>query len=436
MEKQSNFFDLYLNYWSDTEIPPFFSRWAAITGIAALLRRSVVLKQGPFEVYPNLYVMFVGDPGARKSVAIKGITNFISLSGYDLVTQQRQHLETFLSDLSAGDFSCQEKEKERKNAKSILDLESIAGPSSLMDINIGKLSAASRCCFVAADEFNNFIGSRPMEFLSTLGELWDYNGEYKARIRGKGITILDPTITILSGNTQTGLQLAMPGEANGQGFLSRVILVHGEQVKRQVAFPRTPTPQETRDLLAGLSKIVTTVRGQSRMTPAAKALLEDIYHNTERLDDSRFTFYNGRRFTQLLKLCIIHAAARCSLEINDMDVLLANTVLTYTELNMPKAMGEYGRSKHWLAAQNIVAYLEGEAEKGIANVGAKDILKNCSTWVSDLREFQAITEMLSHAGRLRYIQAGGENRYYVVKKQIDYRPNRYRDFSLIAEAEV
>ncbi|MFK5283171.1 hypothetical protein ACI3PL_26730, partial [Lacticaseibacillus paracasei] len=73
--------------------------------------------------------------------------------------------------------------------------------------------------FIAADEFNNFIGLGNTDFISILGELWDYEGVYDYRLKNsKSVFIPYPTISILGGNTPTGFSQAFPPESIGQGF--------------------------------------------------------------------------------------------------------------------------------------------------------------------------------------------------------------------------
>ena len=81
------------------------------------------------------------------------------------------------------------------------------------------------------------------------------------------------------------------------------------------------------------------------LNPTAYKLLDKIYKEEEGIQDIRFDAYNNRRLTHLLKLCLITAASRHSLEIEELDVIKANTVLSYTEHFMPKALGEFGKSR-------------------------------------------------------------------------------------------
>ena len=77
-----DFFDQYLDYTKDTEACSIYHRWCSIISISALLARNVYLKFGHFTVYPNIYGMLIGEPGARKTTAIKIAKELLRQTGY------------------------------------------------------------------------------------------------------------------------------------------------------------------------------------------------------------------------------------------------------------------------------------------------------------------------------------------------------------------
>ena len=94
-------------------------------------------------------------------------------------------------------------------------------------------------CFIAPDEFGDFFGSTAvLEFLSTLGVLWDYPEEiYESRVKNsQSVKIYAPTISMLTGNTPTTFATMIPPEAIGQGFFSRLLLIHAEKTDIKIPF--------------------------------------------------------------------------------------------------------------------------------------------------------------------------------------------------------
>ena len=94
------------------------------------------------------------------------------------------------------------------------------------------------------------------------------------------------------------------------------------------------------------------------MSEGAKELLHVIYHSWEDIDDIRFEHYSNRRLTHLLKLCLVLTAARVSRTIEVSDVIAANTLLSFTEKLMPKALGEFGKAKNSAITHKVMSALD------------------------------------------------------------------------------
>jgi len=177
-----------------------------------------------------MYVMLIGDPGTRKSTAIKTSKRILSASGYDKFSAERTSKEKFLLDLEGVED----------------DTGSVKDASAVMRNLFGDdyANVDPREVFVVADEFNEFVGSGNLEFLSLLGSLWDWDdpvAPFKQRLKtSRSVSIFQPTINILSGNTHAGFAEAFPPQTLGQGFLSRLILVFGESSGKKFAFPEKP----------------------------------------------------------------------------------------------------------------------------------------------------------------------------------------------------
>ena len=253
---------------------------------------------------------------------------------------------------------------------------------------------------IMADEANDFFGINNLEFLSMLGSLWDWNGPpYSNRIKtGKSVSISNPTITILSGNTPTAFALAFPPEILGQGFFSRLLLVYGEPSGRRITFPRSPPPEETEHIVTYLKAIASYHKGDIPYTDSAKLLLDHIYKNTKGNSDPRFDSYFNRRFVHLLKLCLVICASHLEKIISERTVIEANTYLSYIETLMPKALGEFGRSKNSDVTHKILAYIE--ANDGVK---LKDLMKLISADLERPSDIGDIIRKLSQTDKIQTI---------------------------------
>ncbi len=382
--KPNDFISEYVLFRGETEVPLFYHRWCAIAAVGALLGRNVSIRHGPFTHFPNFYVMLMGEPGARKSTAIKLVRETLSTIGYTSFSANKTSKEKFLLDLS---------EQSVNGSAYDIFLDSNSWGDGLPNAEIA----------IFADEFNNFIGNGNLEFISLLGELWDYYGLYETRIKhGKVVKIKNPTVSILGGNTIENLIMGFPPETLGQGFFSRLILVQGERTGKKIAFPEPPTAAQEAFITTFLQEIKTKCIGTITISPTAKLLLDKIYHSWRDIDDIRFQKYSNRRFTHLLKLSLITAASRVSLVIEEEDVIYANTILTYTELFMPAALGEFGKGKNSNTAHRILDYCK--SLKGAFSI--QDVWKQFYRDFTRTEEVSEVLRGLLFAGKLQTTEQG------------------------------
>ena len=415
MEQKNNFIDAYLAYTSDTESPTTFHRWSILAALSAWLGKRFYLKHGHSVISSNMFIMLLGAAGTRKSTSIKIASKLLKSSGYSTFSAAKTSKEQFLADLA--------KTGMQEQGDEILDanLWGADEESSMGDCEM----------FVNPDEFNNFVGVGNIEFLSLLGELWDHTGDYKhAKLTAKSVFVKDPCVSILAGNTATGFSLAFPKEAIGQGIFSRLLLIHGESTGKRIPFPTPPDDKATAALITCLLQIRSIASGEATISEDAKALLSYIYHEWKPLNDIRFESYCNRRFTHLLKLCLIHAAACKTREISQEHVIMANTVLTHAEHSMPRALGEFGAATKSDVTNKVMTLLETTSKP----LTFKDIWKHVSNDVNSLHDLKPIIENLVYAEKI--FQVIGAQAYLAKRRVIkETSADRAIDFSILTESE-
>lgn len=388
-----------------------------------------------------MYVMLIGNPGTRKSTAIKMARRVISSAGYTTFAAERTTKEKFLLDLEGetdenayqgnGSGNGGKRGSKHVTASDVLrDLKLVNGEDEHDGI--------PREIFITADEFNEFAGTGNLDFLSTLGALWDWDDEtatYKQRFKNsKSISIFQPTITLLGGNTHTSFKLAFPEQAIGQGFLSRLVLVHSEPSGRKITFPPKPPEQIVVAIGERLTDIKRSVSGECELTMGARTALDVIYKTWAELDDYRLKAYSTRRFTHLIKLCLVCAAMRASRILDTRDVTLANTILTYTENAMPKALGEFGKSRDSDAAHNIMTALyEAANGQNPRPLSMEDIWKVVSRDLEKRERLGDVMGNLTHAGKIQMVPEKKGYFFPVVKTIPVGNTVKYVDLSLLKE---
>lgn len=414
---QGDLFELYFRFVKETEPPVIFHRWSLIAALGAYLARDCWIPFGSSRIFPNQYVMLVGNPGSRKSSAIKGVRKVLSQCGYVSFAAEKTSKEKYLVDLQG--------EKDDNATQPIINL--FGGSVS---------SSECRQSFIVADEFNEFVGSGNLEFLSLLGALWDWDDTdtpFRSRTKtSKSVEIYQPTISILSGNTHAGFAEAFPVSVLGQGFMSRLILVYSEPSGRKITIPPIPDAALFSELIAEFGRIRESCTGPLNISDRAKSALDSVYKTWADLEDSRFKHYSTRRFTHLLKLCMICCAIAKRTEILVEDVLFANTLLTFTEKDMPKAMGEMGLKRSTVAASTIMSMLY-ETKKALT---ITDFWKQLDKDLEHLSDLTRLLGNLQQAGKIQIFKdRDGKQGFLAMQKPMNAHAI-FVDFNLLKNQEM
>ena len=352
--------DMYLEYVEDTESPRIYHIWSLIAGVSACLGRRVSMPFGHGQMWPNMYVVLVGPPAMRKSTAINLLSGLLKVAtgirfAPDDTAGQRQGL--------VAEMVALEDDENVDDIQKATELGQIASLDALSDISCNIPDPRDRhVLFASASEFTTFIGNNNIDMLTFLGKAYDCE-DYVYRLRKSRDVVKNPLMSMLAGSTPTSIAGAMPAEATGQGFMSRLILVWGAEKHRKIFMP-SPPDERLKDIICGeLSFLSHQFEGTMAISTQAFKYMEDLYHGTDtHIQDTRFVYYEGRRDAHLRKLAFIFASMRRSLVIELKDALAANRLLRYTEAYMPEALGEYGLSPLASAKQKMLEFLQ--AAKG------------------------------------------------------------------------
>lgn len=381
----SDFFSKYMEFvdLENQEAPAIYHRWTIASAIGALLGRQVYLQLGKYKVYPNQFIMLMGTPGTRKGSAMGIGKELLKKAGYTRFSASRTSLERFLIDMRQVDIV----------ADTDLEMLALDSPSE---------------SYVFAGEFVDFIGPNDIAFINLLTNLWDNLDEYKhPKIQGKSVEVFKPTVNLFGGSTPQTFSIAFPPEVIGTGFTSRLLLVHSEPTGKQIAWPAVLDDLAQEQLVLHLKSIRESISGEIIVDSKAKALAAEIYKNEIHVDDSRFAFYQQRRYTHLLKLSMIIAAANLSMTIQEEHIMWANTMLAVAEKKMPKALGEFGKSKHSEVSNEILQWMSRKSKP--VNVG--EVFKAVSRSVKNLPELTEVMANLKAAEKIKTVTLAGKTGY-------------------------
>jgi energy-coupling factor transporter ATP-binding protein EcfA2 len=349
---KNTFLRTYLQYTADTESPPLFHAWSLLAGIAAVLGRRCYYDFPLGKIFPNLYILLVGPPAVRKSTALTMVKQLIKQNtgvrfAPDDTSGQRQGLIAAMSDdvtneeLKGVDFN--------GAGQAVLD--------QLSTLEFDVHEADRRVLFVTASEFNTFIGHNSIDLLPFLTKVYD-GEDYQYRLKTSEVVIQNPLLNIIGGTTPTNIATALPPEAIGQGFMSRIIMVFANKKNKSIPRPAALDERTTRALGETFSYVYHSMAGEFIENAEAAALYDQLYDHPVKIDDNRFLHYMERRPNHLRKTAMCLAAAERRLVLRASDYEDAHWLLQQAEATMPEALGEYGMNKVTAARQKLTEYLD------------------------------------------------------------------------------
>lgn len=360
---QNPLMNAYLDYVSGTEPPKIFHVWSLISAVGGAMGRRSCLSLGHGDIWPNMYILLVGSPGSRKSTAMNIACKLL-----------KKHTEVrFLAEDTAGQrqgvIAAMAEHTFAKDVEAAL--AELSGTGSgvddfmngnektqlerIMDIPIDVRD--KHTMFLKASEFASFIGQNNMMLANFLVDMWDGLDEFKYKTKGTELVLENPMLSIIGGITPMLIADCLPPTAIGGGFTSRFIMVYGEGNEANIAFPEKLDTDLGVEIGNVFSEIFNNISGEFKLEPEAKAFLTSVYKEPFPHSDPRFIYYAERRFTHLLKICMIFAAMRLDMTINIIDAMEAHALLSATETRMPDALGELGLSPLSAAKQKLVEFV-------------------------------------------------------------------------------
>lgn len=353
----------YLAMVEDTESPRIFHIWSAIFAMSSALGRRCWLPFGTMDIFPNHYIVLVGTPGTRKSTAANQGKRILRQStGVRFAPRdtggQRQGL---VLALKGGDDNSKEfvgamelgaKENSISSLTQFEDISNVAEDEEQQFID----AADKHHIAIVASEFSRLIGQNNHSMLDFLGELYDGEDVDYLTLKSN-IQVKNPLLNLLACTTPISINNALPPQVSGQGFLSRIMLVYGARKYKAVPRPMPPDLDRVAKVKETLNNAYYQIAGGFEETTESRAYSEELYHYNLDINDSRFGYYNERRYTHLIKLSMCLAAARGDRVIVKDDYQEAHRILRATERGMPDALGEFGLNPQAMLKQEILEQL-------------------------------------------------------------------------------
>ncbi len=305
-----------------SESPVSFHTFAGYFALSALVRRRVKLSRkilGRYDIYPTLYIMFVGPAGGpRKSTSMDEAVRI---------------LDEIPNLVMAADAPT--KEVLIKRIKDSPD-SSIIIPSS---------------------EFAQFIMKSGYEMYDVLTNLFDNRKRLTQDTFARDLELAENPCGILLGcTTPDWIADNMPENVIGGGFASRVIFVYEQDVRRRKIFyddvDYDVIDKLHVDLLADAMDISNNVAGECTFSPEAKEYVRDWYESgayktNEDSGNSRLDGYYNRKHIHVIKLAQLRSISQSNNLIIELEhVNRAIKDIEEMEKTLPQTFKHIGKNQY------------------------------------------------------------------------------------------
>ena len=310
-----NFLRKFVSLFRGTEVPDRFATWAGISCLSAMLERRIWINMNIFTVFPNLFIVFVADSGRmRKSTAINMTEKLLAKTdpGPRIVAQKIT--PEGLIDALRGVRTDDPKHMTQETCGGIVIADELA-------------------TFINQDTYRRGLGT-------LLIQLFDCKDKFEYRTRGRPTEeIYYGHLSILGGTTIHTLKDAIPLQAMGDGFSSRILFVYEDQTTEPIPRPvKFPGFQDIESSLVLQLQKLSGIKGEVTLSSDAEEFFDAEYMSffrSEFHDDPQFQAYASRRDKHLLKIAMcLMAAENESLVITRHDLQGAKVLIDDIESHM------------------------------------------------------------------------------------------------------
>ena len=323
-----NFLDSYLDFTSGHESTRRVRLWCAVSIVAAALERKVWLDRGYYTLFPNLYTFIIGKSGlVKKSTSTAIAVNLLRECDVRIMSE-RLTAATLIEQLTLSGKQYEANHKQFRHS-------SLFAYASELSVFLEEVFGA------ITPLLTTFYDCVPND--STKPWIYGTIGRGERKIYG-------PCLNILGASTKAWLKNCIPTSEIEGGFTSRVIFVVEENLPdKLVAWPSLKESFEIDKLrlIADLKRI-NALTGSFSVTDEAKEVFSEWYEAHMRNvlpnnSDPRMVGYMSRKGDTILKLAMVHSAARSDgLEIALDDLGWANRELDALEKDWRNAFESVG----------------------------------------------------------------------------------------------
>ena len=343
----------YIELTEGTEVPQLFNVWGGYILISSSISRRVWLIHGRDPIYPNIYVVLIGDAGNGKSMALNEVRELLADIENIPLSHSIETPEGVLRRLAG---------RPDKNPPEPYDgAFKTIGPSGML----GEVSPLT----IIANEFVNFISKSPENWIHLLNDIYDTDKKFGYYTKNQGNDLINgPYIVLMAAlTTETSFDM-IKGKIIQSGFARRSIFQYGERrFDQPCPFPPGgPQKLELRESIISQCRALQQLSGEFRMPQAAKDYYANWYFEHSRacpIAPPHLRSWLTSKPMQVLKLSMLNSlSVSHDLEITPEHVQGSLDFLAQMEETLYGIFGGAGRNELAGVAVKISTFLRQQEQ--------------------------------------------------------------------------
>lgn len=365
---------------SGNECPQVFHKWAGLSALSSICSRRVWTDMNLFPVYANMYILFVGMPGSKKSTGMKFAESLINKLE-DIPVSPDSITKEALTQL----MGLEEDSPFRKRVE--------------IDGTLIQYTHVSLFC----NEFVTLMeaGNNATNMVTFLTEVWD-KPTFKIATKHQGVDdIPHPYVTLLGCLTTETMSNLASQKIITSGFSRRCMFIYSNDYADPIPFPKiTPEQIAAKNRLFARAREIQKIKGVYKLDESAQAWWDKWYReNHARMtaeSDAVFQAYLQTKAQYVIKLAmLVRMSSFDDLVITADELSIGLAYLDDIEPNMMRVFEGTGRNDKAPVASEIKRTIETSDTP----IPVKTILKQFYK-KADTDEIKKILDHLHQTGEI------------------------------------
>ena len=389
-----NFLQAYKIYSSGNEAPDAFHDWAAFSVLSSCCGPNLWKDMGIIgNIQPNLYTLFVGPPGIKKSTA------------KDIARRLLGKISTNKHPIPFAPDSCS------KEAL-IKHMSEEKSPCQMAFAWADKMRRYTKIS-IFSDEFVNLVqvGGDPLAWIQLLTEIYNPQPQFSTATISRGsVNLPYPYVTLLGCMTPELTKALINDNALSGGFSRRTIYIFANRNSKPVPEPIiTEEQRQAEQILVERGRAIQSLTGRFEFTPDGKRAYNEWYaqnfEETEKASTAAQQNFLQSKSMQVIKVAmLVRLSGSDVLMLTEEEINLAVALITEAQQHIDTIFAGVGRNPHASTMSGIQQFIRYHCDKHPHYVTRKKIYGAFLNHASQ-KDIDSLIEQMATVGHVKLVTA-------------------------------